>query len=104
MAPVHTFSWQEVDQHSHGGDEDTGHNDVDDVEEWLALDDEVEDDLLVLDIIWGELLRIDDLPSRAVLDGPFTILCQCHMNAITPLGALGLPGPQCGGGKEGEGW
>lgn len=76
MAPVPTFGRKKVYQHGHGGDEDTRHDDVDDVEEWLALDDEIEDDLLVLDVIWGEMLRIDDLPSRAVLDGPFTILCH----------------------------
>lgn len=76
VAPVPTFGRKKVHQHGHGGDEDTRHDDVDDVEEWLALDDEIEDDLLVLDVIWGEMLRIDDLPSRAVLDGPFAVLCR----------------------------
>lgn len=51
-----TFGGQEVDEHTHGRDEDTGHDDVDDVEEGLALDDEVEDDLLVLDVIGGEVV------------------------------------------------
>lgn len=100
--PVHTFGRQKVDQHSHGRDEDAGHDDVDDVEEWLALDDEVEDDLLVLDVVWGELLRVDDLPSRAVLDGPFTILCGTAVppESHHPARATGATNtPAQGGGR-----
>lgn len=99
-----TFGRQEVDEHSHGRDEDTGHNDVDDVEEWLALDDEVEDDLLVLDVIWGEVLRVDDLPSGAVFDGPFAILCIMMVpgESHCPHRGTGPPAPLSR--EEGEDW
>lgn len=99
-----TFGGQKVDQHSRGGDEDTGHDDVDDVEERLALDDEVKDDLLVLDVIWGELLGIDDLPSRAVLDFPFAILCRTAVpcESHCPTGSTGAAAPwPVGGGRVG---
>jgi len=104
-SPVPTFSRQKVDQHSHGGDEDARHDDVDDVEERLALDDEVEDDLLVLDVIWGEVVRIDDLPSGAVLDGPLTVLCRAAVprESHCPAGGTGAASPLAEGG-EGEGW
>lgn len=103
-APVHTFGGQKVDQHSHGRDEDTGHDDVDDVEEWLALDDEVKDDLLILGVIWGEVLRIDDLPSRAVLDGPFAVLCRVVVpcESHRPAGGTGAASPPAQGGRKGR--
>lgn len=106
MTPACTFGRQKVDQHSHGGDEDTGHDDVDDVEERLALDDEVEDDLLVLGVIWGEVLRIDDFPSGAVLDGPFTILCRVVVprESHHPAGVNGATRPLAWGREEVEGW
>lgn len=99
-----TFGRQEVDKHSHGGDEDTGHDDVDDVEERLALDDEVEDDLLVLDVIWGEVLRVDDLPSGAVLDGPFTVLCIVMVPGEFHCTHGGTGAPASQSREEGEDW
>lgn len=43
-----TVAWQVEDQVDHEGDEHAGYQDVDDVEERLAADDEVEGDVLVV--------------------------------------------------------
>lgn len=43
-----TVAWQVEDQVDHEGDEHTGYQDVDDIEERLAADDEVEGDVLVV--------------------------------------------------------
>lgn len=103
-APVHTLGRQKVHKHSHGGDEDAGHDDVDDVEEWLALDDEVEDNLLVLGVIGSEVLRIDDLPSGAVLDGPFAVLCDTAVPCEShhPTGGTGAASPPAWGRRKGK--
>lgn len=99
-----TFGRQKVDEHGHGGDEDAGHDDVDDVEEGLALDDEVEDHLLVLGVIWGEMPRIDDFPRGAVLDGPLAVLCHAGMppgESSCPFGDTASPQH---GWEDEEGW
>lgn len=64
-----TVSWKVVDQRGQEGDEDAGNDDVDDVEERLALDDQVEGDVLVLVALHGNVLvgvflgwPMDDLP------------------------------------------
>lgn len=68
-----TLGGHEVDQDHQGGDEDAGHDDVDDVEERLALDDEEVVDL-------GEARRLQpvqggqDAVGRAALDGPLPVL------------------------------
>ena len=102
LSLARTFGGQKVDEHGHGRDEDAGHDDVDDVEERLALDDEVEDNLLVLGVIWGEVLRIDDLPSRAVLDGPFTVLCHAEVprESHCPAGGIRAASPPARGGRK----
>lgn len=68
-----TFGRQEVDEKPKRWEEDTGHDDIDDVEQWFPLDDEEEDDLLALQLIWAVSL-IHNLLSRAVLNNPFPIL------------------------------
>lgn len=42
-----TVAWQIEDQVDHKRDKHAGNQDVNDVEEWLAADDEVEGDVLV---------------------------------------------------------
>lgn len=55
-----TVSRQVEDQVDHEGDEHAGHQDVDDVEEWLATDDEVEGDILVAGTVyWGTGVHVD---------------------------------------------
>jgi len=70
-----TVSGQVEDKDGHEGNEDAGCDDVDDIEERLALDDEVEGDVLVLTALRG-VVRVDVLAGRAVDDFPFTVLCQ----------------------------
>lgn len=43
-----TVGWQVEDQVDHEGDEHAGHQDIDDVEEWLSANDEVEGNVLVV--------------------------------------------------------
>lgn len=69
-----TVSRQVEDKDGHEGNEDAGCDDVDDVEEWLALDDEVEGDVLVLAALSG-VAGVDVLAGRAVDDFPFAIFC-----------------------------
>lgn len=68
-----TLGGHEVDQDHQGGDEDAGHNDVDDVEERLALDNE---EVVHLGEAWrlqpGQ--RGQDAAGRAVPDGPLPVL------------------------------
>lgn len=49
-----TVAWQVEDQVDHEGDEDTGYQDVDDVEKRLATDDEVEGDILVVGAVYWD--------------------------------------------------
>lgn len=49
-----TVAWQVEDQVDHEGDEDTGYQDVDDVEKRLAADDEVEGDILVVGAVYRD--------------------------------------------------
>lgn len=78
MAPLPqalgTLGGKEVDEDSHGGDEDTGRDDVDDVEEGLALDEQVEDDLLVACLL-GRRRLVQQHLGRPVPDGPLPIFC-----------------------------
>lgn len=67
-----TFGWKVVDKEAEGGEEDTGNDDVDDVEEGLPLDDEEEDHFLVLSLVLS-VLTVDHFLSRPVFDGPLTI-------------------------------
>lgn len=64
-----TVSGQVVDERGQEGDEDTGDDDVDDVEERFAFDDQVEGDVLVLVALHGDVFvgvplgwTVDDLP------------------------------------------
>lgn len=55
-----TVAWQVEDQVDHEGDEHTGYQDVDDVEERLAADDEVEGDVLVVGAVhWDTGVHVD---------------------------------------------
>lgn len=70
-----TLGRQEVDQDNQGGDQHAGDDDVDDVEEGLALDDEE-----VVDLRVAGRLRAGHqgqaLAGWAVPDGPLAILCR----------------------------
>lgn len=70
-----TVGGQVEDEDDHEGDEDAGCDDIDDVEERLALDDEVEGDVLVLAGVQGNV-RVDVLAGWAMDDFLFPILCQ----------------------------
>lgn len=68
-----TVGGQVVDQRGQEGDEHAGDDDVDDVEERLALDDEVEGDVLVLVALHGDVLVGVPL-GRPVFDLPLAVL------------------------------
>lgn len=69
MSHVLTCSRRQVeDKYSQHAGEDTGHNDVDDVEKRLPLYDEIEGDVLIQ-------VLLDILSCWFVTNGPFTILC-----------------------------
>lgn len=70
-----TVSGQVVDERGQEGDEHTGYDDVDDVEERLAFDDQVKGDILVLIALHGNVLVGVSL-GRTVNDLPLTILCR----------------------------
>lgn len=66
---VLTVSGQVVDERGQEGDEHTGDDDVDDVEERFAFDDQVKGDVLVLVALHGNVFvsvsfrgPVDDLP------------------------------------------
>lgn len=70
-----TVSGQVEDKDGHEGNEDAGCDNIDDIEEWFALDDEVEGDVLVLTALRG-VVRVDVLAGWAVDDFPFSIFCR----------------------------
>lgn len=68
-----TVGWQVEDQVDHEGDEHTGHQDVDDVEERLAADDEVEGDILAVATVQrGTGVHVD--PGRPMHYLPLPVL------------------------------
>lgn len=69
-----TVSGQVVDEQGQEGDEHTGDDDVDDVEERFAFDDQVEGDVLVLVALHGNVL-VGVFLGRPVDDLPLTVLC-----------------------------
>lgn len=70
-----TVRRQEVDQRRQEGDEHTGDDDVDDVEQRLAFDDEVEGDVLVLVAVHRDAL-VDVSSGGSVDDLPLAIFCE----------------------------
>lgn len=68
-----TFGRKVVDQQAEGGEEHTGRDDVDDVEEGLSLNDEEENHLLVLQLVFT-VLTVNHLFGRPVSDDPLSIL------------------------------
>lgn len=67
-----TVCRQVVHQRGQEGDEPTGNDHVDDVEQRLAFDDEVEGDVLVFVAVHRDAL-VDVSSGRSVNDLPFTI-------------------------------
>lgn len=68
-----TVSRQVEDQVDHEGDEDARHQDVDDIEEGLATDDEVEGDVLAARTVRGDAgVHVD--PGWPVHDLPLPVL------------------------------
>lgn len=75
MADEPTCSGREVkDKYGQDTGEDAGDDDVDDVEERLPLDDKVESDVLIQ-------LLFDIFSGGFVTNGPFSILCEGHVNS-----------------------
>lgn len=70
-----TVSGQVVDERGEEGDEHTGDDDVDDVEQRFAFDDQVEGDVLVLVALHGNVLVGVSL-GRPVDDLPLAVLCR----------------------------
>lgn len=70
-----TVSGQVVDERGQEGDEHTGDDDVDDVEERFAFDDQVEGDVLVLVALHGNVL-VGVLLGWPVDDLPLAIFCR----------------------------
>ena len=68
-----TVGGQVVDERGQEGDEHTGDDDVDDVEEGLPLDDQVEGDVLVLVALHGDVL-VGVPPGRTVHHLPLAVL------------------------------
>lgn len=91
-----TVSRQVEDQVDHEGDEHAGHQDVDDVEEWLAADDEVEGNVLALGAVQrGAGVHVD--PGRPVHYLPLAILCGQQMDSMrSGQQARGAPGGKGG--------
>lgn len=76
MLDEQTCSGRQVeDKYSQHAGEDAGHDDVDDVEQRLPLDDEVEGDVLVQ-------VFLHVFPRRLVTDGPLAVFCR---QAIKPV-------------------
>lgn len=82
-----TLGRQEVDKDGDRRDEYTGHDDVDDIEEGLALDEQVENHPLVARL-FGWCRVIQQHLSWPVPDGPLPVLCR----------------QQAGVGPRGGGW
>lgn len=70
-----TVGRQVVDERGQEGDEHTGNDDVDYVEQRLAFNDQVEGDVLVLVALHGDVF-VGVSPGRTVDDLPLTVLCQ----------------------------
>lgn len=70
-----TVCRQVVDQWSEEGDEHTGDDDVDDVEQRFAFDDQVEGDVLVLVAVHRDVL-VDVSFGRTVNDFPLAIFWE----------------------------
>lgn len=70
-----TVSGQVVDEAGQEGDEHTGNDDVDNVEQRFAFDDQVEGDVLVLVAVHGDVL-VDVSLGRPVDDLPLAVFCQ----------------------------
>lgn len=69
-----TLGRKKVDEDGDRGDEHAGSDDVDDIEEGLALDEQVEHHLLVARLLrW--CYRIQQHLGWPVPDGPFPVLC-----------------------------
>lgn len=80
-----TLGRKEVDEDGNRGNEDAGRDDVDDVEEGLALDEQVEDHLLVARRLGRGLGGWQHL-GRPVPDGPLPVLCGRQPRAVTRSG------------------
>lgn len=71
-----TCSGRQVeDKYGQHAGEDAGHDDVDDVEKRLPLNDEIESDVLI-----QVLLNV--LPRGFVTDSPFSVLCGGKTKAV----------------------
>lgn len=78
-SPALTCSRRQVeDKYSQDAGEDTGHDDVDDVEQGLALDDQVKSDVFV-----QVLLHI--LAGGFVTDGPLPVFCGGRALSEKPM-------------------
>lgn len=73
------------DKDGQDGDQDAGDDDVDEVEEGLAPDDEVERDVLVQRVSWEGVLA-----GRLVPDFPLPIFCRNKGWKESAKGALGI--------------
>lgn len=94
-----TVSRQVKDQVDHEGDEHAGDQNVDDVEEGLAADDEVEGDILVAGAVQRDTgVQVD--PGWPVNDLPLPVLCGWHVDGVG--GAEGTEGLRAGGGAGAE--
>ena len=88
-----TLGRKEVDEDGHG-DEDTGRDDVGDIEEGLALDEHVEDDLLVACLLgWGHLVQ--QHLGWPVRDRPLAVFCGKQAGVGTGAGGGQPMGPSC---------
>lgn len=76
-----TVAWQVEDQVDHEGDEHAGYQDVDDVEERFAANDEVEGDVLVVDAVHRDAGVHIDL-GCPVYYLPFTVLCGKYKGSL----------------------
>lgn len=83
-----TVSRQVVDQRGQEGDEHAGDDDVDDVEERLALDDQVEGDVLVLVALGGDV-PVGVPLGRPVHNLPLAVLCQAQSHKRPAVNTTG---------------
>lgn len=76
MSDVLTCSRRQIeDKYGQDAGEDAGHDNVDDVEKWLPLNDEVKSDVLIQVVL-------DVLPAGFVTDGPLSIFCREKANEV----------------------
>lgn len=83
-----TLRWQEIGEQHQAGDEHTGHDDINNVEEWLPTNDERVDDFNASRVVRRAALLAADHP-RAVIDGPFAVFCRAE--DIVRWGARSVP-------------